>query len=68
MKGVGRSIEEDRVPMKMLPEVKKVLLFDTPRAQIEEAGLRFHREHLTAHRVLKRTFDVRPGRLVVDLR
>ncbi len=35
MKGVGRSIEEDRVPMKMLPEVKKVLLFDTPRAQIK---------------------------------
>lgn len=35
MKGVGRSIEEDRVPMKMLPEVKKVLLFATPRAQIK---------------------------------
>ncbi len=67
MKGAGRSIEEDRVPMKMLPDVKKELLFDTPRAQIEATGLRFHRKHLTTHRVLKRTFDLRPGRFVVDL-
>ena len=47
--------------------VQKVLFLDTPRAQIEEAGLRFHREHLTTHRVLKRTFDLRPGWLVVYL-
>ncbi len=48
--------------------VQKVLFLDMPRAQIEEAGLRFYREHLTTHRILKRLFYLRSRWLIVYLR